>query len=382
MARIVGLLLLLGCSVAIARPDESTALSDCNRMFELGFAGDFDHAIPYFYEPVVRMIGKEKLPQVLKNFFHAMPEVQFTKMVCLAPIQRGEANGLKFLLFPVATHATTPKGSMVSHSWMLGVSKDGADYTFVSAKSNESMRPLFPSGLGSISIPPQPPAEFGSTVAPSGPAPAAITPSAAPAGAQLQVDVGGVAVALPAPVGFVSTSDADVRRVFSSLLRHGSRLGAAFITTGDADNLKAGRAGTFEQYSAVLIPNGADTHWMTVADFGAFKNTLKDKFPAVMPEAAKIASEELSEKKGISVTGIEAPVIFHEDTRSLGWTMPATYDSSEGKFGENLTVLFATVRDRLIVLQIVSGPSAADRESAEKTAREWAASAVDLNPQK
>jgi hypothetical protein len=158
--RIVALLLLLGCSVAIARPDESTALSDCNRMFELGFAGDFDDAIPYFYEPVVRMIGKERLPQILKDFFHLMPDVQFTKMECLAPIQSGQANGLKFLLFPVATHATTPKGSMVSHSWMLGVSKDGADYTFVSAKSNESMKPLFPSGLGSISIPPQPPAEF------------------------------------------------------------------------------------------------------------------------------------------------------------------------------------------------------------------------------
>jgi hypothetical protein len=130
-------------------------------MFELGLAGDYDDAIPYFYEPVVRMIGKERLPQVMRSFFRLMPEVQLTRMECLPPVQSGQADGLKFLLFPVTTHATTPKGPMVSHSWMLGVSKDGADYTFVSAKSNEAMRPLFPSGLGSISIPPHAPAEFG-----------------------------------------------------------------------------------------------------------------------------------------------------------------------------------------------------------------------------
>lgn len=79
-------------------------------------------------------------------------------MECLPPVQSGEANGLKFLLFPLATHASTPRGRMVTHSWVLGVSKDGGDYRFVSAKSNESVQPLFPSGLGSITIPPHAPA--------------------------------------------------------------------------------------------------------------------------------------------------------------------------------------------------------------------------------
>jgi hypothetical protein len=141
---------------AEAGSDDALIQSLCNEMNAKTLSGNVDRVIELTNPKIVDIVGVQQMREVLKEAVAGNAGVKFLDIHCAPPTQHSSAGGWKFALVPTVAKIVV-KGKLVTQAGNnLATSPvSRTNWTFISLNgaTPESIRQIFPAGIGNIAIP-------------------------------------------------------------------------------------------------------------------------------------------------------------------------------------------------------------------------------------
>lgn len=213
------------------------------------------------------------------------------------------------------------------------------------------------------------------------------------------VEIGGRAVKIPAPVGFVRCDgvNAEWDKVMATMQAPTNRVIANYGTQVDHDALRAGEFPDYSENFNVQVMRTMEAKEFGTETFAGIKaetaTEVKNASAKIQEQASKVISEggkKLADEFGVdaalSVSDTAMLGIFHEDAQSFGFTMALKMKIETPK-GPEVTksvvaCIMQPVNGRLLMFYSTKPYlSEDDRTKAETSVKEWAAATFAANPQ-
>lgn len=118
--------------------------------------------------------------------------------------------------------------------------------------------------------------------------------------------VGGKAIVLPIPPGFVEAAGQEAIQLLSRMLPARNRLVAAFITVEADRALRAGQPASATRYFLVQVSRAAENTQLRQADFDQLRGSIKSSVPQILERSSSEGVAEVS--RNLSESSMRADV--------------------------------------------------------------------------
>jgi hypothetical protein len=205
--------------------------------------------------------------------------------------------------------------------------------------------------------------------------------------ASVTVDIGGRAIVLPGPTGWVelTTNRQAVRTLFEASLPKENRHLATFVSPDQAAGVDGGNGMT--HWATALTLRQLESHDMTAAEYAMFQDTMRSEWDRVLAIARERLGKELEGGSArvreqldvdleMKVGKLDSAGMFLDEPGALGTLLLADSEVSAGEESRSATIAMAMVmlyvEPRLLMLNVYRERNDdSDLEAAKAVALQW-----------